>query len=181
MRSLRTSSAGAKLSRVRALVFDLSLVKYGLAKAFGKRFPSLYYGKPSCLQLREVPEPKLRGPAWAKVAVESTGFCGSDLSTILLKYSPALSPFSSMPCVLGHEIFGRLAEVGANARADGWKEGDRVALNPSFGCLVRGISPLCSACAVGHPATCLNAGGSDGGLAPGFSLGFHRDLPGGIS
>jgi L-iditol 2-dehydrogenase len=49
---------------MRALVFDLSLVKYGLAKAFGKRLPSLYYGRPSCLQLREVPEPSLRGPEW---------------------------------------------------------------------------------------------------------------------
>jgi threonine dehydrogenase-like Zn-dependent dehydrogenase len=166
---------------VRAVVFDLSLVRYGLAKAFGKRVPSLYYGRPSCLSLREVPTPTLRGPAWVKVAIEATGFCGSDLSTILLKYSPSLSPFSSMPCVLGHEIFGRIDEVGADARAAGWKEGDRVVVNPSFGCLVRGISPLCPACAVGHPATCHHAGSSTGGLSPGFSLGFHKELPGGFS
>jgi threonine dehydrogenase-like Zn-dependent dehydrogenase len=166
---------------MRALVFDLSLVKYGLAKAFGKRVPSLYYGKPSCLQLREVAEPTLRGAEWVKVAVTATGFCGSDLSTILLKYSPSLSPFSSMPCVLGHEIFGRVDEVGTAARAAGWKEGDRVVVNPSFGCVVRGISPPCSACAMGHPATCLHSGSSMGGLAPGFSLGFHKDLPGGFT
>jgi L-iditol 2-dehydrogenase len=166
---------------MRAVVFDLNLLKYGLAKALGKRVPSLYYGWPSCLSVREVPEPRLRGPAWAKVSVTACGFCGSDLSTILLKYSPSLSPFSSMPCVLGHEIFGRLSEVGADARAAGWKEGDRVAVNPAFGCQVRGVSPLCPACATGHPATCHRAGESNGGLAPGFSLGFHRDLPGGFS
>jgi threonine dehydrogenase-like Zn-dependent dehydrogenase len=166
---------------MRALVFDLSLLKYGLAKALGKRLPSLYYGAGSCLQLRDVAEPRLRGPEWAKVAVTATGFCGSDLSTILLKYSPSLSPFSSMPCVLGHEILGRLEEVGSEARAAGWKEGDRVVVNPSFGCRVRNLSPPCSACAAGHPATCLHAGSSTGGLAPGFSLGFHRDLPGGFS
>jgi threonine dehydrogenase-like Zn-dependent dehydrogenase len=166
---------------LRALVFDLSLLRYGLAKALGKRLPSLYYGRPSCLSLREVPEPKLRGPDWIKLSVHSTGFCGSDLSTILFKYSPSLSPFSSMPCVLGHEIFGRLEEVGAGARARGWKEGDRVVVNPSFGCVVRGILPHCPSCAIGHPATCLHAGSSAGGLAPGFSLGFHKDLPGGFS
>jgi threonine dehydrogenase-like Zn-dependent dehydrogenase len=166
---------------MRAVVFDLSLVKYGLAKAFGKKMPAFYYGRPSCLSMREVPEPALRGPAWTKVAVEACGFCGSDLSTILLKYSPSLSPFSSMPCVLGHEIFGRLAEVGAEARAAGWKEGDRVNVNPAFGCLVRGIEPPCPACRSGHPATCHRSGEALGGLAPGFSLGFHRDLPGGFS
>ena len=166
---------------MRALVFDLSLVRYGLAKAFGKQLPSLYYGWPSCLSLRDVPEPTLRGPKWTQVEVESSGFCGSDLSTILLKYSPSLSPFSSMPCVMGHEIFGRLLQVGADARAAGWKEGDRVVVNPSFGCMVRGITPLCSACAMGHPATCLHAGSSTGELSPGFSLGFHKELPGGFS
>ena len=165
---------------MRAVVFDLNLVKYGLAKALGKRVPALYYGWPSCLSLREVPEPKLRGPQWTKVAVSACGFCGSDLSTILHKYSPSLSPFSSMPCVLGHEIFGRLSEVGADARAAGFREGDRVNVNPAFGCLVRGIDPMCPACATGHPATCHRAGESNGGLAPGFSLGFHRDLPGGF-
>jgi threonine dehydrogenase-like Zn-dependent dehydrogenase len=166
---------------MRAVVFDLSLVKYGLAKAFGKRVPSLYYGRPSCMQLREVPEPSLRGPDWAKVRVESCGFCGSDLSLILFKFSPQMSPFSSMPCVLGHEIYGRLVEVGAGARQDGFREGDRVVVNPAFGCRVRGLQPLCPACESGHPATCHRAGAPSGGLAPGYSLGYHRDLPGGFS
>jgi L-iditol 2-dehydrogenase len=166
---------------MRAIVFDLSLARYALAKAFGKRVPSLYWGPLSCVSLREVPEPTLRGSAWAKVAVEAAGFCGSDLSTVLLKMSPALSPFSSFPAVLGHEIFGRLAEVGAEARTAGFKEGDRVVVNPAFGCRVRGLQPLCPACESGHPATCHRAGENAGGLAPGFTIGYHRDLPGGFS
>jgi L-iditol 2-dehydrogenase len=166
---------------MRAIVFDLSLARYALGKALGKQLPSLYWGPLSCVSLREVPEPPLRGAAWTKIAVESSGFCGSDLSTVLLKMSPALSPFSSFPAVLGHEIFGRLSEVGAEARAAGFKEGDRVAVNPAFGCRVRGLSPLCPACASGHPATCHRAGQASGGLAPGFTIGYHRDLPGGFS
>jgi threonine dehydrogenase-like Zn-dependent dehydrogenase len=46
---------------------------------------------------------------------------------------------------------------------------------------VRGVDPPCPACASGHPATCHRAGTTDGGLAAGFSLGFHKDLPGGFS
>ena len=166
---------------MRGIVFDVSIARYALAKALGKQLPSLYWGPLSCLSLREVDEPTLRGPAWAKVAVDAAGFCGSDLSTVLLKMSPALTPFSSFPAVLGHEIFGRLAEVGSDARAAGFREGDRVVVNPAFGCRVRGISPPCPACATGHPATCHHAGQSEGGLAPGFTIGYHRDLPGGFS
>ena len=166
---------------MRAIVFDLSLARYALAKALGRQLPSLYWGPLSCLSLRELPEPPLRGPAWAKLAVEATGFCGSDLSTLLLKMSPALSPFSSFPAVLGHEIFGRLSEVGSDARADGFREGDRIVIDPAFGCRVRGVDPPCASCASGHPATCFRAGESVGGLAPGFTIGYHRDLPGGFS
>jgi L-iditol 2-dehydrogenase len=165
---------------MRGIVFDVSLARYALAKALGKQVPSLYWGPLSCLSLRELPEPALRGPAWAKIAVAATGFCGSDLATVLLKMSPALSPFTSFPAVLGHEIFGRLAEVGAEAHAAGFREGDRVVVNPAFGCRVRGIDPPCPSCAGGHPATCHRAGESVGGLAPGFTIGYHRDLPGGF-
>ena len=166
---------------MRAIVFDLSLARYALAKALGKQLPSLYWGPLSCVSLRDVPEPPLRGPAWSKLSVEASGFCGSDLSTLLLKMSPALSPFSSFPAVLGHEIFGRLSEVGAETRAAGFREGDRVVVNPAFGCRVRGLQPPCPSCGSGRPATCHRAGHADGGLAPGFTIGYHRDLPGGFS
>src|SRR5688572_13273423 len=110
---------------MRAVVFDLSLAKYALARAFGKRVPSLHYGPLSCLSLRDLPAPSLRGPDWARLRVARAGVCGSDIATVMFKMSPALSPFSSMPCVLGHEIFGHLDQVGDAARAGGFREGDR--------------------------------------------------------
>jgi threonine dehydrogenase-like Zn-dependent dehydrogenase len=165
---------------MRAVVFDLSIPRYALGKALGKRIPSLHYGAASCLHLRDVPEPKLPGAAWAKIAVDAAGVCGSDIATLLYKMSPQLSPFSSFPAVLGHEIFGRVAEVGADARARGFKEGDRVAVNPAIGCEVRGILPQCPSCATGHSATCHRAGDTHT-LAPGNCIGYHRDLGGGFA
>jgi threonine dehydrogenase-like Zn-dependent dehydrogenase len=176
---VRADLFGGLRKLMRAVVFDLSIPRYLAARALGKRMPSLYYGRGSCLSLREVAEPALPGAAWARVAVDAAGVCGSDIATILLKMSPALSPFSSFPSVMGHEIFGRLAEVGADARARGWREGDRVAVNPAVGCEVRGILPHCPACAVGHAATCHHAGSTEK-LAPGNCIGYHRDLPGGF-
>jgi threonine dehydrogenase-like Zn-dependent dehydrogenase len=169
---------------MQAVVFDLSLAKYALAKAAGRRFPGLHYGRGSCLSLREVPAPQLRGPDWARLSVERAGVCGTDLATIFFKLSPAMSPFSSMPFVLGHEIFGRLDQVGDGARAAGFREGDRVVVNPYLGCAVRGVPP-CPACARGRLCTCHLAGtatsGDSGPLAPGAVIGYHRDLPGGWS
>jgi L-iditol 2-dehydrogenase len=163
---------------MRAVVFDLSLAKYAVAKAIGKRWPKVHYGRGSCLSLREVATPRPRGPEWARVRVSRAGVCGSDIATVMFKLSPALSPFSSMPCVLGHEIFGHLDQVGEGARARGFREGDRVVLNPFIGCTVRGIDPPCPSCARGEHCTCHRAGGG-GGLAPGVTIGYHRDLPGG--
>jgi threonine dehydrogenase-like Zn-dependent dehydrogenase len=168
---------------MQAVVFDLSLAKYALAKAAGRRFPELHYGRGSCLSLRDVPSPALRGPSWARIAVERAGVCGTDLATIFFKLSPAMSPFSSMPFVLGHEIYGRIDQVGAEAHAAGFKEGDRVVVNPYLGCAVRGVDP-CPACARGRLCTCHLAGSATtggGALAPGGVIGYHRDLPGGWS
>jgi threonine dehydrogenase-like Zn-dependent dehydrogenase len=164
---------------VQALVFDLSLPRYALARAFGKRVPQLHYGRLSCLSLRDVPTPTLRGPDWARLRVARAGVCGSDIATLLFKMSPSMTPFSSTPCVLGHEIFGHLDQVGDAARADGLREGDRVVINPFFGCAVRGLAPPCPSCARGEICTCHRAG--DGStLAPGVCIGYHRDLPGGF-
>jgi threonine dehydrogenase-like Zn-dependent dehydrogenase len=164
---------------VRALVFDLSVPKYLAAKSLGGLLPSLYYGRGSCLSLREVAEPALPADDWAKLDIELAGVCGTDIATVFFKLSPALSPFSSFPAVLGHEVTGTLCEVGQAARARGWKEGDRVIVNPFFGCTVRGVSPPCPACAAGKTATCGRL--TDGARAPGGCLGFHRELPGGFT
>ena len=49
---------------MRGLVFDLSIPKYAFAKAVGKRFPAVHYGKGSCLSLKDLQAPKLPGPGY---------------------------------------------------------------------------------------------------------------------
>jgi threonine dehydrogenase-like Zn-dependent dehydrogenase len=165
---------------LRAVVFDLSIPKYLAAKALGKQLPALYYGRPSCLQFREVAEPALPSSEWVKLKVLGCGLCGSDLATVLFKFSPSLSPFSSFPCVLGHEILGVIVEAGRDAR--GLREGDRVAVNPALGCPVLG-EPPCPACARGLWGSCHRAGSQrqNGHFDAGLSLGYHRQLPGGFT
>jgi len=161
---------------VRAVVFDLSIPKFALAKGLGRWAPGLYYGPVSCLKLREVAPPTLRGPAWARIQVDLAGVCGSDLALITFHYSTALEPFNSFPSVLGHEIFGRVVEAGPEA---GVKEGDRVAIEPLLGCAVRGFDPPCARCAAGEPGLCGRV--TDGDIGPGVMLGFCASLPGGWS
>lgn len=159
---------------MRGVVFDLSLPRYAAAKAVGRFMPAFYYGRPSCIGLRDdLPEPRKPGAAWRRLAPILTGFCGSDLAVIYLKYSPAMSPFSSSPSVLGHEIVARLLEPSGHSR-----EGDRVVVDPVLHCALRGVEPVCPSCARGDHGTCESF--TRGHLAPGTSLGFHRDLPGGF-
>lgn len=157
---------------MRGVVFDLSLPRYALAKGLGRWAPSLYHGPASCLRLDEVAEPKRPGPGWVKLASMYSGLCGSDLALIYFKSTPVLQPFSSMPCVLGHEILARVTEASGSFR-----EGDRVVVDPLLPCSLRGMSTACAACARGEYNLCESF--ARGHLAPGMLVGFHRDLPGG--
>lgn len=159
---------------MRGVVFDLSLARYALAKGFGRWVPALYTGRASCLGLRELPDPHPPDDRWGLLAPTHAGICGSDLATIYLHASPALEPFSSFPCVLGHEI---LARVVRPPRGSDVREGDRVVIDPLLPCALRGVRPVCAACAEGKPNRCRSF--ARGHLAPGVMLGFHRDLPGG--
>ena len=70
------------------------------------------------------------------------GVCHSDLHTARSEW-----PGTVYPCVPGHEIIGRVAEVGANATA--FKVGDLVGV----GCMV-GSCQSCAACAEGLEQYC---------------------------
>ena len=89
--------------------------------------------------------------------------------------SATLSPFSSFPAILGHEVVAVVAEAGAEA---GVTAGQRVVLDPIISCAVRGLEP-CPGCRDGTPALCRRA--AEGDLSPGMLIGFCRDLPGGWS
>jgi threonine dehydrogenase-like Zn-dependent dehydrogenase len=161
---------------MQAVVFEVSLPKYALAKGLGRFSDEFYTGRLSCLSLRDLPRPALPGPEWARLRTLSAGVCGSDIAAIYLKSSPALEPFNSFPCVLGHEILARVEQTPAGSRA---KPGDRVAVDTSLACKVRGVTAPCRGCEEGAFYACERV--TEGCFAPGMTIGFHKDLPGGFS
>jgi L-idonate 5-dehydrogenase len=97
------------------------------------------------LRIEEVAVPML-GPHDVEVRIEAGGICGSDLhyyydggfGTVRLKE----------PMILGHEIAGTVARVGAEVASV--KAGQRVAVNPSRPC------GTCRYCQEGLQQHCLN-------------------------
>lgn len=75
------------------------------------------------LEIRDLPEPKA-GPGQLVIEVAKTGICGTDIHIERGEY--ACSP----PMVLGHEVTGRVAEVGPGVV--GLRPGDRVVTETYF-------------------------------------------------
>ncbi|AGS73386.1 alcohol dehydrogenase [Streptomyces collinus] len=92
---------------------------------------------------REVPQP---GPGQVRIAVEACGICHSDA----LFVSGGL-PGVSFPEVPGHEIAGRVEELGQGVHDRGWRVGDRVAVG-WFG----GSCGHCRPCRQGDFIVCPN-------------------------
>ncbi|GHG60273.1 alcohol dehydrogenase catalytic domain-containing protein [Streptomyces capoamus] len=92
---------------------------------------------------REVPRP---GPGQVRIAVEACGICHSDA----LFVSGGL-PGVSFPEVPGHEIAGRVEELGEGAAERGLQLGDRVAVG-WFG----GSCGHCTPCREGDFIVCRN-------------------------
>jgi (R,R)-butanediol dehydrogenase/meso-butanediol dehydrogenase/diacetyl reductase len=90
------------------------------------------------VRVEQVPEPPAPQPGQVKIRVTWCGICGTDLHEVLggPLYIPADAPHpltgAQAPVILGHELSGRVVEVGPGvARV---KAGDRVALCPIIGC-----------------------------------------------
>jgi threonine dehydrogenase-like Zn-dependent dehydrogenase len=137
---------------LRALQFDDDVPRFVLSKVLGPIFPSVYWSGLGCLRYREVDEPPLPGPDWARVRVRYGGICGSDLGAIKLHNSPSVSAYVSFPFTVGHENVGLVAELGPDV--EGFDGGERVVVGPLLGCVVRGFDDLCPACARGDPSVC---------------------------
>lgn len=161
---------------MKALQYRKSIPRYALMKLAGPRMPGLYTSGASPLALREIPDPRLPSPHWVRIAPRLTGICGSDLAMLCAKGSPYLAPVTSMPFVLGHELVGRVIEVGD--RVDGIRVGDRVVLRPALGCKAREIDPPCDACRDGRDALCRNV--TRGCISSGIQTGYCRDTGGGL-
>ena len=170
---------------MRAVTFDVTIPRFLLAKTLGRVTDTAFYGAPSGVDLVDVPVPEHPCDRWVRIEVIHCGFCGSDIGNLTFAASPAMEPFGSFPAVLGHEILGRVTEVGpAVTRV---QVGQRVTLDTMVSCDVRGYpaEQQCRSCRNGRHSTCENAGDEgpaiiDGEpIQPGIVQGYHSSLPGG--
>jgi len=84
------------------------------------------------------------GPEEVRIDVAYTGICGTDLH---IRHG-AMDQRVTLPAVIGHEMAGRIAEIGAGV--SGWAAGDPVTVVPLEWC------GACPACRAGHNHICHN-------------------------
>jgi len=159
---------------MKAVQFTFTYPRYSLGLALGKLAPSILWSGLSCTVMREVPEPKLPAADWVRIKTHLGGICGTDLGTIYLHTSPYFSPFSTFPFTFGHENVGTISELGKDV--SGWKVGQRVVVNPTLACEVRGFKDLCEFCAKGETNRCQRY--REGILEPGLMIGAAKDTGG---
>jgi threonine dehydrogenase-like Zn-dependent dehydrogenase len=163
---------------MRALVFGVTPDRTPPARDGASRLERHLATTP--MDLVEVPDPEVRGPAWAVLRPRLTGICGSDTKQVLMDFDGAddspMTAFISFPQVLGHEVVATVEDAGPEA---GVEPGQRVVLNPWLSCEVRGIEPRCPACEAGDLSLCWRF--LDGDLAPGIHSGNSSDATGGFA
>lgn len=116
----------------------------------------MFYGAGQPLAVEDVPTP-VPGPGEVLVKVAGCGVCHTDLHYI----DHGTPTFKKPPLVLGHEVAGTVAEVGADVT--GVATGDRVLLPAVLPC------GHCRACRIGRENICENGimlgNNIDGGYA----------------
>jgi L-idonate 5-dehydrogenase len=100
---------------------------------------------PHDLRIDEIAHPTT-GPGEVMVRIRAGGICGSDLH--YYQHGGFGTVRIQEPMILGHEIAGEIAEIGAGVT--GLAVGDRVAVNPSRPC------GHCRYCLDGIPQHCLD-------------------------
>ena len=112
---------------------------------------------PGNIALCDIPEPSIDHEDQVKIAVRSSGICGTDLHIRDGDYG--INP----PVTLGHEICGDVIEVGGAVTRI--RRGDRVTVNPT----ANGACGKCRFCRVGAfyfcPSRASVGSGRDGGFA----------------
>ncbi len=125
---------------------------------------AVYYG-PNKVSVEDVAIPA-PGPGQVQLQVGFNGICGTDLheyyaGPIFVPTQPHPLTHQELPLTLGHEFSGTITAVGAGVT--GWREGDRVAVEPIYKC------GHCGPCAAGNYNVCQQIGFhglmSDGGMA----------------
>ena len=93
------------------------------------------------LVIREVAQPALKGPDWARIKVRAVGICGSEIHAF-----QGTHPFRKPPSILGHEVTGEIVELGPEV--PGFAAGDRVFVDPQWTC------GTCAYCTSGRHNLC---------------------------
>jgi threonine dehydrogenase-like Zn-dependent dehydrogenase len=163
---------------MKALLFNASVPNYLVLQLLGRISRKFFFGGPfATLRMKEVPEPKLPNQDWIKIKTRLCGFCGSDINLLMMKDSVMASPFTSFPCIFGHEVCGEVVETGS--AVDTCTAGNLVTVNPSLSCEARGIKPQCPVCATGRHGSCERF--AEGAFAPGMFTGICKDIGGGFA
>jgi L-iditol 2-dehydrogenase len=121
---------------------------------------AVVYRGPRDLVVQHVDDPTLQ-PGDVRVAVESAGVCGTDVRIFKGEHSAYTNRVGRVP---GHEIVGRIAEVGKGGTLpSGLAVGDLVFVAPNIGC------GSCTQCIRGNENLCRSTEGIgitlDGGFA----------------
>jgi len=115
---------------------------------------ALMIEKPKTISLKDVPYPRLNEDE-VIVKVKKSGVCGTDLNIYKGDYN------INYPIIPGHEFSGIVDKLGKNV--EGIKEGDRVAVDPSYSC------GKCKFCLANRKNLCIDFGGigttQPGGMA----------------
>jgi (R,R)-butanediol dehydrogenase / meso-butanediol dehydrogenase / diacetyl reductase len=163
---------------MKALLLNLDPLRFVALNALRPISNKFCYRGPfSTLKLADIPEPSLPSPQWVRIKTRLCGLCGSDINLMLMKDSPSAMPFTSFPCVPGHEFCGEVVETGAQVKKV--KKGDLVTAVPELNCLTRGIKPVCRSCASASKANCENY--AEGAISPGMFVGICKDISGGFA
>ncbi len=163
---------------MKALMLNIDSLRYVALQALRPLSVKFCYNGPfSTIKLVDMPEPELPSPEWVKIRTRLCGVCGSDINLMFAKDSPSASPFTSFPCVPGHEFCGEVVEAGIGVKSV--KKGDLVTAMPMLNCDTRGIQPVCRSCAAGIPGCCENF--AEGSFAPGMFIGICKDVNGGFA
>jgi threonine dehydrogenase-like Zn-dependent dehydrogenase len=137
------------------------------------------------LEVREVPCPSV-SPHEVLVRVSAVGLCGTDAQIFaghanynMDEYGQPI-PFDVQPQVLGHEISGRIEDVG-NQVLD-LQVGDRVVVDQGLNCSSLKRAPLCEYCRSGDSHQCEfyaehGITGLPGGLAEFISVPAVNAIP----